>query len=881
MRHMLLFAVLMAIFGCGVEGPKDITKKNHSRPLEISGLENAPSDKDQVKVEVNASLLDTKFLFQSSVSYFFLYDDFQGLKSRIVRFKDTGSHVVLVEDMEPHSIHNIKQDRTPLASFPVLHRSEGKIHIDFNKGFNNLFVYSDWYASDFSGKQVSPTWEHANLLVSFLKKAETIGDTTIIEQVARTDTSPLRVTYYFTPYKENENFKPKKGTDFRRSGYFETSPLWPEKGLPITYATKFDISKPITFAISANTPEKWRKAVEDGILYWNKAFGKEIIKVALAPEGARAPNFQHNIVQWVDLDLATFAYADAQMDPLTGEILHAQVFFPSGWAISGRENARRAMDIQRFSLKEQRRFAIKGLEKEESCRHRLSSGFQEVLSKMLESNASDQTYHRVSSDYIREVIAHEIGHTLGLRHNFAGSLYSQKDHEKRERQLKYYLEDRLENPPLVSSSVMDYTSFLDAVIIGQGIARGSNALTYDTKAIHALYHNEKIAYDTPLFCTDTHWAIDCQLFDYGPSQFSYVMHDAKQYQKDLPRNLFEAFIRLKSPLWGEAKPVNEINISAKLLSVYLNYHKMIILDMLARDTYLEILAQYPVITDLNVGDLLEKTMARHAVELAKVGGLEKVLEPISKEVILKIKEDFLALLDNHPTGVGPGGVYHFNGEDMEYMRAFIDDLTDILLRDVPTSSLDILDKYAKNLPDHEVFDQLKEIYVKIATKTLLSTQDKDLNESYTFTYKDKKNKSVAITLSIPKFTYSLKARKKAYDLLNETRGEGIVWRQIEHDKEDIFNALKEQIQNSLLDFDTTKMDLRQLPKPLARWVIDNKELLEKASVYLDANDKDSEDEKEDQDKEAKAFLLEITKLRRAGILASPKTELKWHAITKL
>ena len=58
------------------------------------------------------------------------------------------------------------------------------------------------------------------------------------------------------------------------------------------------------------------------------------------------------------------------------------------------------------------------------------SGLSSLLSS--EKKISKDVFLKISQDYIREVVAHEVGHTLGLRHNFAGSLHSNLDLSKKE-----------------------------------------------------------------------------------------------------------------------------------------------------------------------------------------------------------------------------------------------------------------------------------------------------------------------------------------------------------------------------------------------------------------------------------------------------------------
>ena len=97
------------------------------------------------------------------------------------------------------------------------------------------------------------------------------------------------------------------------------------------------------YAISANTPDEYKEAIRSGVLYWNKAFGREVVSVIEAPAGVSAPSFYYNLIQWVDWKDAGYAYADAQMDPRTGEIIHAQIFLTSAFAFSGLSGARKLL----------------------------------------------------------------------------------------------------------------------------------------------------------------------------------------------------------------------------------------------------------------------------------------------------------------------------------------------------------------------------------------------------------------------------------------------------------------------------------------------------------------------------------------------------------
>ena len=110
---------------------------------------------------------------------------------------------------------------------------------------------------------------------------------------------------------------------------------------------RFDLSKPLSFHYSANTPELYVQAVKDGILYWNRAFGTNIIRAEKAPEGVTAPDPRYNIVQWVPWDNAGFAYADILLDPRSGQSQHGQAFMTSVFALAGKARARALLRIMR------------------------------------------------------------------------------------------------------------------------------------------------------------------------------------------------------------------------------------------------------------------------------------------------------------------------------------------------------------------------------------------------------------------------------------------------------------------------------------------------------------------------------------------------------
>ena len=216
--------------------------------------------------------------------------------------------------------------------------------------------------------------------------------------------------------------------------------------------------------------------------------------------------------------MRAFAYADAQSDPRTGEILHAQVFMTSVFAASSKRRAELLLKrLEGEATSQPAAIGIEGMLQKPLCDRFAKADLKAFLARIAASDISDERILEISKDYVREVIAHEVGHTLGLRHNFAGNLaqnYSPK--ERQELFDRYVLTSEVSNGVIPASSVMEYQAFEDASMSGDIIEKGFAALEYDKKVIESLY--EEADYDIaqmPAFCSDSRGYLDCQTFDLG------------------------------------------------------------------------------------------------------------------------------------------------------------------------------------------------------------------------------------------------------------------------------------------------------------------------------------------------------------------------------
>ncbi|MCL1078954.1 DUF5117 domain-containing protein [Parashewanella spongiae] len=150
-----------------------------------------------------------------------------------------------------------------------------------------------------------------------------------------------------------------------------------------------EVIEPIVYYLDSGAPEPIRSALLDGARWWSKAFEKagfiNGFQVEMLPEGADPQDMRYNVIQWVHRATRGWSYGSVITDPRTGEILKGHVTLGS-------------LRVRQDHL------IARGL----------TAGWND-------RTAADKAAMDLALARIRQLSAHEIGHTLGLDHNFASS----------------------------------------------------------------------------------------------------------------------------------------------------------------------------------------------------------------------------------------------------------------------------------------------------------------------------------------------------------------------------------------------------------------------------------------------------------------------------
>lgn len=277
-----------------------------------------------------------------------------------------------------------------------------------------------------------------------------------IETVPDSRGATINVHYSISKIPSN-GYQPRLADD--RVGYFITAvkdfSSKSDRDQFVRYINRWDLQKAdsslevsppkkqIEFYIEKTVPFKYRKAIYDGIYEWNKAFEKAgianaiVVKQQEDKDDKDPEDIRYNFFRWITSN-AGFAMGPSRVNPYTGQILDADIIFDADFLTSWKQEYETftpqtiaamtggALDIGNSNTERHRALfderPLSGAECHLATGMSMQLAFgSAAIMAGADPKVNEANLEKLIQQGLKEVTMHEVGHTLGLRHNFKGS----------------------------------------------------------------------------------------------------------------------------------------------------------------------------------------------------------------------------------------------------------------------------------------------------------------------------------------------------------------------------------------------------------------------------------------------------------------------------
>ncbi|WP_164018500.1 zinc-dependent metalloprotease [Pyxidicoccus trucidator] len=441
--------------------------------------------------------------------------------TRVVSFKEQNGKLFVLDVDDRKVTSDVFDPDVVVEAYPVVtdhhpfNRTRGSsqyVLIDPTAGLNRFGVMGDTFGARGARFQVE---------LSFAQRFRQLVDGIAFEQVFAgyldvpddlaqdyLENNPFRssgtLALALRRYAESPGYTPTPLPP--REHYFRSAPRFiPNTGLTEQVVAKWNIHpgmQPIRWHITPsiltvqNDPRYQGYdvvgAVKRGIEGWNTVFGYKVLEAVIADDTSGFADDEKNTLLFDTDESIPFAFAEWRTNPNTGEIRGASIYVPALWVwwadlqfgddATARVSApptRRPLPLSWAGMQGGALCELTPWVAREEARE---PGTPAPQPKVAEATTSLTKKQKVEA-YLTNVVLHEIGHTLGLRHNFMGSR----------------LDDGSPTSP-PASSVMDYLEDEEAIHM---VAPGP----YDVEAVRYLYGLSPLL-PTHAFCTDADTRVD-------------------------------------------------------------------------------------------------------------------------------------------------------------------------------------------------------------------------------------------------------------------------------------------------------------------------------------------------------------------------------------
>ncbi len=483
MRRILLLVLLLIPLNSLAAKPKEGFESFIKEAETLNGWLTLFNHEEKWYLKLDANQLNEDFLITASIARG-LGDAgfFSGtmLKSKVASFRRVDDEVHFLyrnvinqskDDAQVEEAVKIAFQDSIIEVLPILATEGDAILIDASSLFaQDLYDLGAWVGSAFGARtSFNPKLSRIDEVKNFKGNTEIRSNLVFTARTSSGNTRSVEtlVHYSFFPYPD-EDFKARPAD--QRVGHFVTAlrdySIIDRPDFFVRYVNRFRLEKadedakmslpkkPIVFYLSRTIPHKYRRWVREAVLEWNKAFekigfiGAVEARIQMDGEDFDPENNMYNTISWIATDTPRYgAIGPSRVNPLTGEILDADILVDEsmirGKAYQYDRMFGRPMEDEKEPDQDEfspdqtafRRLFGQSNAPFEQLPCRASEAVFHQLGLILLAGASssesastteaqanyEKERERFIGQAVKWTVMHEVGHTLGLRHNFKAS----------------------------------------------------------------------------------------------------------------------------------------------------------------------------------------------------------------------------------------------------------------------------------------------------------------------------------------------------------------------------------------------------------------------------------------------------------------------------
>lgn len=472
-----------------VAPPKLLKEENAS--LSLRNKIAATSSMKAVVTEITlakSEILDRVFLYGSDLQYSAIGDPKLDLTLQSMalghvpaRFRIVGSTLQLVADQTAKFESDINHPERLLHEFPIVRQDEKTITVVIAKASPTLVTV----IMDQKAGQARTSWvrsleyvEKGNYLL--FETSIEAPDGSIAEVMESLFPRDSLVPAGYKPLLADPEHEPLA----KRYGFLDADKVFldvPGEGrVKTAAASRYLLSpeKPIEWYVTPNVPDAYLPQIKSGVEGWNRYFQAMfkrdvVVFKGTLPEGVKIGDPRYNVINWDNVAEAGAAYESQATDPETGIQSHSLIYLPLAWVNIGKEYWDRGglSDAQKDAPEALARL----IAKRSFLDRRLPVNCLEdpTMKISLEARMDSESF---ALELLKNVLFHEMGHALGLAHNFKGSL----------------VYDPSDAKTAFSTSIMDYNQYaVERGSFDSLEGAGGPLLEYDRQILSVLYNEGK------------------------------------------------------------------------------------------------------------------------------------------------------------------------------------------------------------------------------------------------------------------------------------------------------------------------------------------------------------------------------------------------------